>query len=258
MRQKLVLVVAFILAAGAAGPVESQQELPGPEYYHFRGEYLWWWPKLGATIQKGATGTATDVTSELGVTDQRTWEARGTLRAGTSHKLSGTYTSLDYDGDVTEHPTVRYGSQTFFPGTRLVTSMKGGYYGGQYQYDFAKGTWGFMGGLAGARLLDLEVLLVAPVEARREQESVRVWRPIIGVSGRGYLGKRASIAGTLAGLTIGSRGYVIEFEATLQIHLFDRLAIKGGYRSFKVKDETDSTLIEFRDNGGIVGVELSL
>jgi hypothetical protein len=250
--------MAFIAAGGAAGPAESQQELPSPEYYHVRGEYSWWWPKLGGEIQKGLSGTITDVTDDLGVTDQSTWELRATARFGASHKLSGTYTQLDYDGDITNHATVRYGDQVYFEGTRLLTSMKGGYYGGQYEWDFAKGPWGFFGGVLGARLLDLDVLLVAPIEARREQESVRVWRPILGVTGRGYLGKRLSIAGTFAGLTVGSRGYALEFEATAQFHIFDRLAIKGGFRSIKVKDETDTTFIEFRNNGGTLGVELSL
>ena len=251
------LLLAFVLAAGAPGPAASQ-ELPDAERYHVRGEYVWWWPKLGSEIRKGDAGTITNVTDDLGVEDERTWELRGTLRAGASHKLFGSYTTLDYGGDITDHPTVRYGSQTFFPSTRLVTSMKGGYYGAQYEWDFAKGQWGFMGAVLGARLLDLDVLLVAPVEARREQESVRVWRPVVGVSGRGYLGKRVSVAGTLAGLTVGSRGYAIEFEASVQIHLFDRVGLKGGYQSFKVKDDTGSTFIELRNNGAFAGIELSL
>lgn len=245
------------LTLGAAVPAVSQ-ELPAPERYHIRGEYAWWWPKLGAEIQKGETGTISSVTDDLGVSDERTWEVRATVRAGASHKVFGTYTPLDYGGDLTDHPTVRYGSQTFFRDTRLVTSMKGAYYGGQYEWDFAKGSWGFLGAVLGARVLDLDVVLAAPEEARREQEKLQVVRPVLGVSGRGYLGKRLSLAGTLAGLTVGSRGYAIEFEASAQIHLFERVAAKGGYRSFKVKDESDSRFIEFRNNGWTVGVELSL
>jgi hypothetical protein len=257
MLQRSSLPLAFLLTLGAAASTAAQ-ELPTPERYHLRAEYLWWWPKLGAEVQKGETGTLTNVTDDLGVGDERTYQIRGTLRAGASHKLFGTYTRLDYAGDVTDHPTVRYGSEAFFRGTRLVTSMRGGYYGGQYEWDFAKGEWGFMGAVVGARLLDLDVVLVAPAEARREQESVRVWRPVVGVSGRGYLAKRISVAGSLAGLTVGSRGYAVEFEATVQIHLFDRIGLKGGYSSFKVKDDNGSNLIEFRDNGGTLGVELSL
>jgi hypothetical protein len=255
IRNPAPLVLLFAL--GAAIPALSQ-ELPEPERYHVRAEYAWWWPKLGSEISKGEDGTVSNVMDDLGVADERTWEIRATFRAGASHKLFGTYTSLDYLGDVTDHPTVRYGSQTFFGDTRLVSTMKGAYYGGQYEFDFAKGTWGFVGGVLGARVLDLDVVLAAPAEARREQEKVQVVRPVVGVSGRGYLGKRVSVAGTLAGLTIGSRGYDVEFEASAQIHLFDRIALKGGYRSFKVKDETGSSLIEFRNNGWTVGVELSL
>jgi hypothetical protein len=249
--------LVLLLALGAAVPAVSQ-ELPEPERYHLRAEYAWWWPKLGSEISKGEGGTVSNVVNDLGVTDERTWEVRATLRAGASHKLSGTYTPLDYLGDVTDHPTVRYGSQTFFGDTRLVSTMKGAYYGGQYEWDFAKGPWGFVGAVLGARVLDLDVVLAAPVEARREQEKVQAVRPVIGVSGRGYLGKRISVEGTLAGLSIGSRGYDVEFEASAQIHLFERVALKGGYRSFKVKDETDSSLIEFRENGWTVGVELSI
>jgi hypothetical protein len=253
-RSSALAVLLVVSAAGSA----ATQDLPPPENYHLRAEYLRWWPKLGAEVQKGEEGSLTNVTSDLGVLDEGTFELRGTLRLGASHKLSGSYTRLAYVGDVTEHPTVRYGSQTFFPGTRLVTSMKGGYYGGQYEWDFVTGGQGYLGAVVGARLLDLDVLMVAPVEARREQESVRIWRPVVGVSARGYVGQRVSIAGTIAGLTLGSRGYAIELDVSAQIHLFDRIAVKGGYRAVKVKDVRGSSRIEFRDNGGTIGVELSL
>lgn len=253
-RSALAVVLLVVAAAGSA----AAQELPPPEQYHLRGEYLYWWPKLGAEVSKGESGTVNDVSSDLGVADDSTFELRGTLRAGASHKLSGTYTKLDYAGDLTSHPTVRYGSQTFFPGSRLVTSMKGGYYGGQYEWDFVKGQQGFVGAVLGARLLDLDVVLVDPGAARREQDSVRIWRPLLGVSARGYVGRRLSLAGTLAGMSVGSRGYALEFEATAQIHLFERIGLKGGFRSFKVKEETGSRLIDWRDNGGMLGVELSL
>jgi len=253
-RSSALAVLFVVSAAGSA----AAQELPPAENYHLRAEYLRWWPKLGAEVQKGEEGSLTNVTNDLGVPDEGTFELRGTLRLGASHKLSGSYTRLGYTGDVTEHPTVRYGSQTFFPGTRLVTSMKGGYYGAQYEWDLATGGQGYLGVVLGARLLDLEVLMVAPAEARREQESVKVWRPVVGASGRGYVGSRLSLAGTLAGLTLGSRGYAIELDVSAQIHLFDRIAVKGGYRAVKIKDLRGSTLIEFRDNGATLGVEVSL
>jgi hypothetical protein len=255
-RNPALLVLLVTLGAGAVPA--AADELPVAEQYHIRGEYAWWWPKLGSEISKGEDGTLTNVTDELGIGDDKTWAVRATLRAGASHKLYGTYTQLDYLGDVTDHSTVRYGGQTFFRGTRLVTSMKGDYYGGQYEWDFVKGGKGFVGAVLGARVLDLDVVLAAPEEARREQEKVTAVRPVVGVAARGYLGRRVSIEGMFAGLSIGSRGYAIEFEASAQIHLFDRVAIKGGYRSFKVKDDNGSTFIEFRNEGGIVGVELSL
>jgi len=256
MLQRSLLLV-LVLASG--GPLYAQgQELPAPERYHLRAEYWWWWPDLGAEIRNGAGGTLSNVEDDLGVGNQRTFELRGTLRAGESHKLAGSYTQLDYDGDITEHATVRFGSQTFFSGTQILSSLKGGYYGAQYQYDFAKGPWGFFGGLAGARLLDLDVLVVAPAEARRDVQSLHVWRPVIGVSGRGYMGRYVSIAGSVAGLTVGSRGYCIEFDASLQIHIVNRVGLKAGYRSFRVKDDTEGSFLEFRDNGATVGIELSL
>jgi hypothetical protein len=253
-KKSLAVWILFSAIAASLGA----QGLPPAEQYHIRGEYSWWWPKLGADLQKGDNGTVTNATEDLGATDDRTYIIAATLRAGASHKLSGTYTKLDYTGDVTQHSTIRYDNQTFFDGTRVVSSLKGAYYGGQYEYDFAKGQQGYVGALLGARVLDLDVVLVAPVEARRALESVSVVRPILGVTARGYVGSRVSIGGTFGGMTVGSRGYVLEFEATAQLHLFERIAIKGGYRSFKVKDLQGTSLLQFRDEGGTLGLELSL
>ena len=140
---------------------------------------------------------------------------------------------------------------------RVVSSFKGGYYGASYEWDFVRGSRGYLGALIGARMLDIDALVSAPDKGVREINQVRTFAPALGVATRLYAG-RMSLESEFAGMSMGSRGSLWEFEISGRAHIPDRLAVEGGYRSIKLKGEDGP------DNGDILlkgwnfGLELSL
>jgi len=247
--------VLTLLGLAAASALEAQEVYPPSEAYRLRLEYRFWHPSLDSQIREGTQGTEVDET-DLGIGDERTFEARGALQLARGHKLRGSYARLDLDGDVEFHRFFRFGSTEYPHYARVVTSMKGGYYTGDYQFDVFKGSQGYLGGLVGARIFDLDALLVAPAEGKREQETLRAPIPVLGITGRVYAG-RVSFSGEVAGLTIGKKGHLFELQISAAGHVSDRLAVTGGYRMLALHGETDEDSLNFRLGGWHFGGEVS-
>src|SRR5262245_41465120 len=130
---------AVLLVPGAASALSAG---PSQENYGIRREYREWRPEFTGNIQKGfgeQEGTLVDIVDDLGIVDDRTFEARATLQIKHGHKLRGSYTPLDYRGDVAEaQRDFDYGDTEFQRRERVVTSIKGGFYSASYEFDFIK------------------------------------------------------------------------------------------------------------------------
>jgi hypothetical protein len=252
---------AFVLAlpAGALGQ-SSREGLPSQEHYSIRGEYLFFKPDLSGTMQKGtsaAEGSLVDFNDTLGLEKDDTFEIRGAIQFKPGVKLRGSYTKLDYHGESTLAESINYGGIRFFRDTDMVTTMKGAYYSGDLEWDFVKGPGGFFGALVGLRMLDLDRVLVSPADGQRVADTWRQPQPVIGVIGRAYA-KRLSFEGSFAGLTLGSRGSLYEFDGGGRFHLSDRLAVEAGYRAISAKPQDGLDTVDFHLSGWHFGIELSL
>ena len=64
--------------------------------------------------------------------------------------------------------------------------------------------------------------------------------------------------GELSGITIGSKGRVVEFDASGRVHLSDRLAASGGYRYVSIKAKDGLDFFDLRVGGWQFGLEISL
>lgn len=245
---------------GLTGVVAAQQaDIPGPERYALRASYSWFFPTLDSDLQKnrsGGTGTLLDAVDDLGLQDERTWQIRADIQFSRGNKIRGSYTRLKGDGDLDAGRRFTFGDTTFDRFSRLVTTFRGAYSTGEIEHDFLKGPRGILGGMVGAKYLDLDTVLVAPEKGQREVETVRVVTPSIGIVGRAYLG-RVSLGGEFSGLSIGKRGSGYEGYVNAQVHVSDRLAVTGGYRTFTIKKETADQFIRFKNQGGYAGIEVS-
>jgi hypothetical protein len=194
---------------------------------------------------------------DLGLGDERTFDVAGALQFRSGHKLRGSYTRLKYDGDLTARRTFRFDDTIFTRASRVVTTVRGSYFTGEYEFDIVKGPRGYLGGLAGAKVFDLDYVIVAPEHGDRETDTQRVPIPVLGLVGRVYTG-RLSFSGEFSGLTLGQRGSVWEYDFSARLHVSDRMAIQGGYRSLTLHAKDKPDLIDMKLGGWSVGLELSL
>jgi hypothetical protein len=253
-------VLALALAAAAPPAASAQEELPPPERYHLRLEYLWWSPQPAGQLQKGFSdqeGTLLDV-DELGIQRHQANELRGALRLGTSWKLRGSWSAIDFRGDVPAARPFVYGTAEVLLGQRVITSLKGNYGSAELEWDFLRRTRGFVGLLAGARIVDVDTLLLNVDTADRVLETERLPIPSFGLTGRLYPDKRVSLEGELSGLTIGDRGHIFELHALARFHVSDRLAASGGYHRIALEGRSDRDFLKLELGRWTFGVELSL
>lgn len=253
-RAAALLVLALPAAALA------QEDLPAAEQYRLRVEYREYRPSLTGTVQKGdgeTAGTLVDLDDDLGILDERTFEVHGAIQFRPGHKLRLSYTRLDYDAEVPEaRRNFTFGATRFERFSNVISNMKGAFYSAEYEWDFVRGPRGFLGVLLGAKAVDLDWLIVSP-PSQRETDTVRAPVPSLGAAARVYAG-RLSLDGELSGLSIGSRGTVVEAQTSVRLHVSDRFAVQGGYRLVKLKAEDGLDLGDVRLSGFTFGVELSL
>jgi hypothetical protein len=238
------------------------QEVPEAERYVVRVEYRQWDSSLkGSEIQVGSLdvpGTAFDPATDLGVADYLGWEVKGAVKFGRALKLRGSYSNLDYDGETTLDQRLRFQDTTFQVGSQLVTSIKGGFSNAAFEWDVVRRKAGFLGLTFGAHFLDVDMVLVARGEGRREIKTIQDPLPAIGIVGRYYAGGHLSFEGEVSGLTIGDAGSSYDMEAAVRLHMGSHFAVGGGYRKVHFRTEQDLDRVLYRVSGWFVAGELSL
>jgi hypothetical protein len=245
------------------GPAAYAQieDYPSQERYVIRVEYREFRPGLDGEITHGSStleGTPVDLDRDLGVSDKRTFEVRGAIQIRRGHKIRGSYTPLDYSGEVAEaRRDFNYGSTEYRRFDRVLSTFKGGYYGASYEWDFIRGSRGYLGAVAGARVLDIDAVVAAPERGLREVDTLRTPIPVLGGAARVYTG-RVSLEGELVGFSLGNRGSVWEFETSARVHVSDRLAVQGGYRRISINGEDGADNGDIKVKGWQFGLELSL
>lgn len=254
MRDRFLVV----LLLAAATPAAAQEAYPEPEQYSFRLQGRLWGPSISSEVKFSGRqeGTLIDVTRDLGVKDQSTFEVRASVQLGLGHKIRLGYTHLRYTGERTITREIRFGNTTYPRATVLHTSLKGAYYSGDYELDFFKGSSGYVGAIFGAKLFDLDAVLVAPNRGDRDVETARVPVPVVGVVGQGYYG-RFSAGAELSGFTIGPTANFVELYINSHFELTTQIGIEAGYRVFSVHGEHDDDRFDLSLGGLYFGAEIN-
>ena len=250
-------VLALALIGGSAS-AQDPDIRPPAERYRLRLQFRTYMPALTGDTRKGSEEVNfVDFNDDLGFQDERTFDARGMIQFGRGTKLRGSYTPLDYQGDQNAPRTFTYGNTRYERSTRVVSSVKGGYYSADIQWDFMKRPWGFLGLIVGAKAIDVDANVVDVADNVREVDTYRVAIPVAGLTGRAY-SQKFSIEAEISGLTVGERGHMFDADSSVRFHVSDRLALQAGYRLLRLtgKDEPDE--LNLRLGGWQFGIELSL
>ena len=256
---KLSRALAAVALVVCVTNIAWSQDVAPPEHYRLRLEYDYWIAEITGEIQKGGdelTGRV-DVTEDLGLENKDLHDFRATLRLGGRHKLRGSWVSLDYDGDVILERAFIFDGTFFRQGERTVTSMKGNLWSAEYELDLLQSGVGHLGLLIGAKYLDVDSVIVQPEVGRRETGTQRAPVPVLGASGRFYVG-RLSFSAEITGLTLGSRGSLYDVSGQARFHVTDRVGVGAGYRWLRVRGENDDDYLRISNEGVRFGVELSL
>lgn len=253
---------AVLVALSLAGAADAQDRsnLPPQENYGLRLQYREFRPTLSGDAAKasgGTEGTTVDVTNDLGVADKRTFDLRATIQFKKGWKLRGSFTPFDYKGDVEIGRAFDYGDTRYSRFDHVVTSIKGGYYSADLEVDVVKGRHGFLGAVVGAKLFDVDAALVNASVNSREVDTITAPIPVIGLATRLYTG-HVSVEGEIAGLSVGSRGSMLEAEGSVRLHISDRLAAMGGYRHLSLNGKDGLDHVKLKLGGWEFGLEISL
>jgi hypothetical protein len=250
-------VLAFALAGGSAS-AQDPDNRPPAERYALRVHWSTYAPELTGDTRKGTEDSDfIDFNDDLGFQDERTFDARAIIQFRRGKKLRVSYTPLDYNGDQNAPKTFTYGDTRYERFTRVVSSVKGGYYSADIEWDFIQRPWGFIGLIVGAKAIDVDASVVDVADNRREVDTYRAPIPVAGIAGRAY-SQRFSLEGEISGLTIGDRGHLYDANGTVRFHLSDRLALQGGYRLLRLTGKDENDELNLRMGGWQFGVELSL
>jgi hypothetical protein len=250
-------VVALALIGGSAS-AQDPDIRPPAERYGLRLHYSTYVPELTGDTRKGtADADFIDFNDDLGFQDKRTFDARAIIQFRRGRKLRVSYTPLDYQGDQDAPKTFTYGTTRYERFTRVVSSVKGGYYSADIQWDVVQRPWGFLGLIVGAKAIDVDASVVDVADNVREVDTYRVPIPVAGIVGRAY-SKRFSIEGEISGLTIGDRGHLYDGNGTARFHVSDRLALQAGYRLLHLSGKDNNDELNLRMRGWQFGIELSL
>jgi hypothetical protein len=254
-------LLAFSALLALVVPAAAQEQQPPSERYHLRLEYLWWSPQPAGQLQKGFSdreGSLVDVQTDLGLQQSSANTLRGALRLGTSWKLRGSWAAIDFRGDVTAAKGFEYGTAVVRSGDEVRASIKGNYGTAELEWDFLKRPQGFAGLLLGAKIFDIDTLLLNVDTEDRVAETQRLPIPVVGLAGRMYFGRHFSMEGEVSGLTIGDRGHVWEWTIAARVHLTDRLAGTGGYHRLALEGRDERDYLKLDLGQWTYGVEISL
>ena len=251
-----------ILAAGlalAAADARAQDDVRHPaERYHLRLQYRHYMPDLTGDTRKGSDDSGfVDFNEDLAFEQETTFDARGYIQFSPGKKLRLSYTPLDYTGDNIAPKTFTYGDTRFEIGTHVQSSVKGGYYSADIEWDLAKKPTGFLGLVAGVKAIDVDTLVYDVSDNVREIDTYRIAVPVVGIVGRWYASK-FSLVGVFTGLTAGSRGHMYDADTTARFHISDKLALQGGYRWLRLEAHDDDQEVNVKLVGWQFGIELSL
>jgi hypothetical protein len=251
--------VAVLAASGVASA--EGNEAPA-ERYAVRLEYLFWSPQPSGVVQKGVSGlpgTLVDVQEDLGLTERGMNSVCGVIRLGASLKLRGSWSPIDFRGDVIADRPFLYGTTVVLPGQEVASSLKGNYVTGELAWDFLRRPQGFLGMLAGVKLVDVDALVLNVDTSDRVLETERLPIPVLGLAARAYLTRHLSLEGELSGLTLGDRGHVYELLVAARLHLSDHLAATGGWHKLALEGRPDDQNYLKIDLGAwTFGAEISL
>lgn len=254
----LLLVSIVFLPVFAWGQVEENANSVG-ENYNLEIEGRYWMPKFDSTVKIVDNGIGTDIkaVNDLGMDDRKNFfEGRAQLKFARKHKFNFSYLPMKWDADKIITRTIEFSGKTYTVGTQVKSKLDLNLFRGGYEYDFLAGRYGFLGGAVDVMVANVGAELKAPALSIDEKGDITAPIPMIGLVGRVYPIKWVNLTARVSGLPLGSYGYILDAEASLNINPIKYVGISGGYRYFETKAKFEDNSFDFKLDGPYVSLNI--
>ncbi len=203
-------------------------------------EGRYWLSTLDSKIkstESGLTGTELDLVDDLGVDKSNGFGGgRVTLELG-KHKLRYGYVPLSWEGQKTLSQSIDFAGKTYTATARVDSSLDMKYHRLGYEYDLLDTLGNKVGIIVEAKYFNIDARLKADTLGYDERTSTAAPVPTIGATVQVGLPLLFSVGGELTGMTLGSRGYLLDGEVAVNVKPFPFVSFSGGYRILKMKFE---------------------
>jgi hypothetical protein len=222
---------------------------------------IYWLPTFKADIKvddSGRVGDRLDLTSMLGVEDDKPFPSVEVFVSHGRHLLTLAYTAMDYSGSAILTQQIVFNGQTFGVGARVDTSLNLKMFDVQYQYtflDFENALAGLSFNLIGQiKYIDTEAKIVEPIFKTGTDATLRSPLPMVGVGThigilRDLLEARAKVTGIAY-----SGNYLYEVLADLSLTPFPFMDIHAGYKALRLKIDESDVFLDTEFAGPFIGL----
>jgi hypothetical protein len=216
-------------------------------------------PRLDSTVkvEQSGLGTDVDLVDDLGFDETEPyWEGRLQIKFAQRHKFNFAYLPFKEDADKVITTTIEFAGQTYPVGTRVeskvdLKALKVG-----YEYDFLSGESGFLGAMLDVLLADASVELKAPALGIEEKEEFTGPIPLLGLVGRVYPVQWVNVTGRVSGVSLGSYGYAVDAEGSVNVNPVKYLGISAGYRYLRTKADYNDDSLDLTLAGPFIALNL--
>jgi hypothetical protein len=224
---------------------------------------LYWLPTFKADIKvddSGRIGDRLDLTSMLGVEDDKPFPSVEVFVGHGRHLLNLAYTAMDYSGSAILTQKIVFNGQTFAVGARVDTSLDLKMFDVQYQYtflDFENALAGLSFNLIGQiKYIDTEAKIIEPIFKTGTDATLQSPLPMVGVGThigllRDILEARAKVTGIAY-----SGNYLYEVLADLSLTPLPFLDIHAGYKALRLKIDEGDVFLDTEFAGPFIGLTL--
>lgn len=244
----LAVCAVFLLFSSVRGEDEK-----------FSVEGRYWIPSFSTSLRVGDSQDSPTKVDEdmLDLKRKNFLDLRASFKLAEKHALRLGYTPINYKGSTVITETIRFGDQVFAAGNLVESKLKLDYLRLGWLMNLIDNKKGLrLGGILEVKGYMAKASLEAPQQPAKHTYKLRVGVPTIGGLLEAEINRYVGLYAEATGVTVGSRGYLLDGEAAMRFSFHKNFQIQGGYRMYSVKFKRSDDYFRLRTDGPYLGLRL--